>query len=89
MLEANLAAFRRLIPEVAFTVVSRDPEWTAARYDVDAVPPFGFLRDPAAAEERGAMLHRLLARVSSREPGNRKIDIGAMRPAMPLLAPTV
>lgn len=37
MLEANLAAFRRLIPDVAFTVVSADPAWVASRYGVDAV----------------------------------------------------
>ncbi|HXM33745.1 MAG TPA: polysaccharide pyruvyl transferase family protein [Pyrinomonadaceae bacterium] len=77
MLEANLAAFRRLIPEVAFTVVSRDPEWTAARYDVDAVAPFGFPRDPAAGQQRAAMLNRLLADVSSCGRGNTNIDFAS------------
>src|SRR5258705_4524821 len=66
MLEANLDAFRRLIPEAAFTVVSQDPSWTAARYGVDAVAPFGFPNDPSAATERGAMLDRLLANAARR-----------------------
>jgi polysaccharide pyruvyl transferase WcaK-like protein len=61
MLEANLDAFRRLIPKVAFTVVSQDPAWTAARYGVDAVAPFGFSNNPSAAAERDSMLDRLLA----------------------------
>jgi polysaccharide pyruvyl transferase WcaK-like protein len=67
MLEANLDAFRRLIPEAAFTVVSQDPSWTAARYGVDAVAPFGFPNDPSAAAERGAMLDRLLANAVRRQ----------------------
>ncbi len=61
MLEANLAAFRRLLPGVTFTVVSRDPVWTAARYEVEAVAPFGFSRERPAAQERGAILERVLA----------------------------
>jgi polysaccharide pyruvyl transferase WcaK-like protein len=60
MLEANLEAFRRLIPGVSFILVSRDPEWTAARYDVEAVAPFGFLGDVSAAVERETLLERLL-----------------------------
>lgn len=64
MLEANLDAFRARIPGVAFTVVSRDPEWTAARYGVDAVAPFGFSRDRAAGAERRAMLDYLLGEAS-------------------------
>lgn len=61
MLEANLDAFRRLIPDVAFTVVSQEPAWTAARYGVDAVAPFGFSDDPSAAAERNSRLDCLLA----------------------------
>jgi polysaccharide pyruvyl transferase WcaK-like protein len=64
MLEANLQAFRRLIPDVVFTVVSRDPACTAARYGVEAVAAFGFPRDPSAGAERGAMLDRLLVDAS-------------------------
>jgi polysaccharide pyruvyl transferase WcaK-like protein len=67
MLEANLDGFRRLIPGVAVTVVSRDPAWTAARYGVDAVPLFGFPRDPATAAERRAMLDRFLADAGRRD----------------------
>jgi polysaccharide pyruvyl transferase WcaK-like protein len=37
MLEANLAMFRRLVPSIRFTVFSQDPEWTSARYGVDAI----------------------------------------------------
>ena len=61
MLEANLDRFRACIPGVAFTVVTRDPEWTAARYGVEAVAPFGFSRHPAAGAERRAMLDHLLS----------------------------
>src|SRR6266436_924622 len=52
MLEGNLAALRRLISGVALTVVSRDPAWTAARYGVGAVAPFGFSRNQSAGAER-------------------------------------
>ena len=67
MLEANLAALRNLIPEVVFTIVSRDPAWTGQRYGVDAVAPFGFSRNPDAAIERAAMLDHLLAEAVSFE----------------------
>ncbi|MCU1349014.1 MAG: hypothetical protein JWO56_2044 [Acidobacteria bacterium] len=67
MLEANLDGFRRLIPDVAFTVVSRDPAWTAARYGVDAIAPLGFPRDLSAGAERDAMLDRLLAEATARD----------------------
>jgi len=61
MLEANLAAFRERIPGVTFTVVSRDPAWTAHRYGVDAAALFGFPPGPSGATERAAMLEGLLA----------------------------
>jgi len=70
MLEANLEAIRRLVPEVAFTVVSRDPAWTAARYGVDAVAPFGFPGDRSAGAERAGMLDRLLSEATRRERAN-------------------
>jgi polysaccharide pyruvyl transferase WcaK-like protein len=74
MLEANLDAFRRLIPQVSFTVVSRDPAWTAARYGVEAVAPFGFPSHPAAGLERRAMLDRLLADANRRARENVTTD---------------
>ncbi|HET8774299.1 MAG TPA: polysaccharide pyruvyl transferase family protein [Thermoanaerobaculia bacterium] len=61
MLEANLDAFRNLLPNVAFTVVSRDPAWTAARYGVEGAALVGFPRHPRAQAERRALLDRLLA----------------------------
>ena len=45
MLEANLQAFRELIPEIQFTVPSRNPDWTSRRYGVESLAfpkvPFG------------------------------------------------
>jgi polysaccharide pyruvyl transferase WcaK-like protein len=38
MLEANLEMLRRSIPDVRFTVPSRDPAWTSTRYAVDGWP---------------------------------------------------
>ena len=38
MLEANLSTFRQLVPDVQFTVPSRDPVWTSRRYGVEALP---------------------------------------------------
>jgi polysaccharide pyruvyl transferase WcaK-like protein len=70
MLESNPAAFRRLIPEVAFTIVSRDPAWAAARYGVNAVAPFGFPRAPSAVAERRVLLDRLLTNAASHARGN-------------------
>lgn len=61
MLEANLNAFRNLNPGIAITVVSRDPAWSAARYGVEAVAPFGFPRGPEAGAERNMMLAELLS----------------------------
>jgi polysaccharide pyruvyl transferase WcaK-like protein/SAM-dependent methyltransferase len=60
MLAANLAAFRRRLRGVRFTVVSCDPEETAANYGVDAIAPIGF---PAAAEGSDAERQRLLDQV--------------------------
>lgn len=37
MLEANLQMFRRLYPDIEFTVVSGDPGWTQQRYGVESV----------------------------------------------------
>jgi polysaccharide pyruvyl transferase WcaK-like protein len=74
MLEANLQRFRALIPGIAFTVVSRDPTWTALRYGVDAIPPLGFPRAGAAGAERRLMLDRLLAEARSGVRGNATID---------------
>ncbi|HVQ37810.1 MAG TPA: polysaccharide pyruvyl transferase family protein [Pyrinomonadaceae bacterium] len=67
MLEANLDALRRLIPDVSFTIVSRDPAWTATRYGVDAVAPFGFPGDVAAVAERSALLERLVNSATASE----------------------
>jgi polysaccharide pyruvyl transferase WcaK-like protein len=61
MLEANLEAFREQIPEIDFTVPSRDPEWTAQYYTVESLPfpkiPNGisadvFLREAMDASDR-------------------------------------
>ncbi len=60
MLEANLDSLRKVFPTAAFTVLAPDPEWVARRYGVDAVPPFGFPGDRAAAAERRSMLTALL-----------------------------
>jgi len=54
MLAANLAALRALRPDVACTVISRDPEWTAAHYGVQAIAGCG----SGATAER---LHALAA----------------------------
>jgi len=36
MLEANLHKFRQLVPGIAFTVLSRDPDWTSKHYGVES-----------------------------------------------------
>src|SRR4051812_18778537 len=38
MLEANLAALRGLLPGIHFILLSGDPEWSARRYGVTALP---------------------------------------------------
>ena len=82
MLEANLDGLRRLIPEVAFTLVSRDPAWTAGRYRVDAVAPFGFSGDRLGVAKRGAMLERLLADATGRGREDATIDAVARADAL-------
>lgn len=42
MLEANLECLRAHIPDVSFTTVSADPDWTASLYGVGSVLPLGF-----------------------------------------------
>jgi polysaccharide pyruvyl transferase WcaK-like protein len=79
MLEENVASIRRLLPEVAFTVVSRDPAWVTARYGVDAVATVGFPGDPSAGTQRRAMLDRLLAAARNGRRGDATVD--AMRGA--------
>ena len=74
MLEANLDNFRRLIPGVDFTIVSRDPAWAAARYGVKAVATFGFARDSSAVAERRALLEHLLAEAVKGARGEAIID---------------
>ncbi len=60
MLEANLRMFRRLAPDIGFTVASRDPAWTSARYGVESVrTPFlacPFEDSPVTAEAWAARL---------------------------------
>ena len=57
MLEANLLRFRQMVPDIRFTVLSRDPAWTGRHYDVEslAIPP-GILQNrgvEAIARRRG------------------------------------
>src|SRR4051794_10462441 len=42
MFAANVAWLRALRADVEITAISRDPDWTARRYGVDAVPLIGF-----------------------------------------------
>ena len=74
MLEANLDAVRKLLPEVAFTIVCSDPAWTTAHYGVDAVATFGFPRASSAAIERAALLDQLLAEAPSWKQVNPAIN---------------
>jgi polysaccharide pyruvyl transferase WcaK-like protein len=37
MLEANLLRFRQMVPDIRFTVLSRDPAWTGRHYDVESL----------------------------------------------------
>jgi polysaccharide pyruvyl transferase WcaK-like protein len=68
MIEANLVALRRVIPEAAFTIVSRDPAWVAHRYGVTAVPAFDFPRDAPASSERQSILAALLESSPDQHP---------------------
>src|ERR1700688_2472522 len=69
MLEANLAASRRLIPGVSFTVVSHNPAWAAKRYGVDAIALLGFPRDPFGVADRRVMLDRVLTEAARSASG--------------------
>jgi polysaccharide pyruvyl transferase WcaK-like protein len=74
MLEANLAAFRRLLPRTAITVISRDPAWTAGRYGVASIAPPPFPRGAAASAERQAVLERLLADAAAGRRDSAMLD---------------
>ena len=68
MIEANLGALRRVIPEAAFTIVSRDPAWAARHYGVTAVPAFEFPRVASASSERQSILADLLESPPDQHP---------------------
>ncbi|WP_321475233.1 polysaccharide pyruvyl transferase family protein [uncultured Paludibaculum sp.] len=57
MLEANLLALGRLIPNAEFTVASADPEWTSQRYRVASVKcPFEGPLDKTLAGASGVVV---------------------------------
>jgi polysaccharide pyruvyl transferase WcaK-like protein len=60
MLDANLDLFRRIVPGLVATVVSADPEWTAAEYGVNAVPRLT-LSEACDGDQLDALLDDLLA----------------------------
>jgi hypothetical protein len=62
MLDANLLLFRRIVPGLVATVVSDDPEWTAAAYGVKAVPR---VVQECSGAEPDALLEHLLANLPS------------------------
>ncbi|MEO8671292.1 MAG: polysaccharide pyruvyl transferase family protein [Tahibacter sp.] len=70
MLEANVAAFRRHVPQVEFTVVSRDPAWVRARYGVEAIAPPQFPADSLARNGEAATLDDFLERCLHGGPGD-------------------
>src|SRR5689334_11596747 len=78
MLEANLEAFRRLVPDVAFTVVSADPAWVASRYRVDAVAPFVFPEEASATAARAARLDALVVEATGTDRSRRHPTIDAV-----------
>lgn len=51
MLAANLLELRRRIPDLEVTVVSKDPDWSARRYDCHAVAPPDTGDDPPGVVE--------------------------------------
>lgn len=61
MLEANVAAFRDLIPGVTVTLVSGHPAATTERYGVEAVAAPFFASEETTASERRDALDALLA----------------------------
>jgi len=60
MFAANVARLRTLRPDVEVTAISRDPDWTARRYRVDAIPPIGFPSSPQAEPDRGLLWNQVL-----------------------------
>jgi polysaccharide pyruvyl transferase WcaK-like protein len=74
MLAANLDAIRRQVPGAQFTVISRDPLWSAAHYGCDAIRFVGFpSREEGTDEDRQRMLQSLVenagASLQSGQPG--------------------
>ena len=67
MLEANLESLRELAPQAEFTVISRDPEWTAQTYGTTAIEPIGFTETDLDSKEAEDRLESLLEAVSQGE----------------------
>ena len=67
MLEANLDRLRDLSPQSRFTVISRDPGWTAETYDTEAIEPIGFPDATAEPQESEERLEALLGAATSGE----------------------
>ena len=61
MFAANLAHLRRINPGVQLTAISRDPQWTAAHYNVAAIPTIGFSAEAGLAgdADRESLWHDL------------------------------
>ena len=61
MLAANIAGLRRRMPGAQFTIISREPEWSAKEHQCQAISPIGF--GPAATsseDERQTRLARIV-----------------------------
>jgi polysaccharide pyruvyl transferase WcaK-like protein len=58
MLEANLSILRLLMPDVSFTLVSKDPDWSSQHYGEKAIHYIGF---PTANEGTHADSNALLS----------------------------
>jgi len=87
MIEANIVEFRRQLPEVRFTLVSRDPEWSARQYGCQAIAPLGFPSGRQSdSERRRARMAEFTESVKQYAEGKRLPPQGAMRETIEAVA---
>lgn len=67
MLDANLDRLRNSSPQATFTVISRDPDWTAQTYDTEAIEPIGFPDATAESQESEERLEAVVGAAASGE----------------------
>lgn len=77
MVEANLARLRQRLPNARFTLISRDPDYSAALYDTKAIKPIGFMpAGPDSNSQNFARLEQVIYAAKTRAASDEPLPDG-------------